>query len=116
MDRKSTDQFKKMLQAKLQELQRSTSQVRQQGRSLEASDSKDEGDRALISQTKDMLFRQSAQNAASVSSIRSALARIEEGSFGTCLNCEQEINMNRLKAIPWVRYCVACQELIENGV
>src|SRR5215813_13609163 len=41
-----------MLQAKLQELQRSTSQVRQQGRALEASDSKNESDRALISHTK----------------------------------------------------------------
>ena len=69
MDRKSADQFKRMLQTKLQELQRSSSRVRQQGRALEASDSKDEGDRALISQTKDMLFRQSAQNAALVASI-----------------------------------------------
>ena len=115
MDRKSTEQFKGMLQTKLQELQRSSSQIRQQGRTLEATDSKDEGDRALISQTKDMLFRQSAQNAALVSSIRAALARIEDGSFDACLNCEQEINVKRLKAIPWVRYCVPCQELIENG-
>ena len=115
MDRQSTDQFKRMLQTKLQELQRSSSQIRQQGRTLEAGDSKDEGDRALISQTKDMLFRQSAQNAALMGSIRSALARIEDGSFGTCLNCEQEINVKRLKANPWVRYCVPCQELIENG-
>ena len=115
MDRKSTDQFKRMLQMKLQELQRSTSEIRQQGRTLEARDSKDEGDRALISQTKDMLFRQSAQNAALIGSIRSALARIEDGSFGTCLNCEQEINIKRLKAIPWVRYCVPCQELVEDG-
>ena len=90
MDRQSTDQFKRMLQTKLQELQRSSSQVRQQGRSLEAGDSKDESDYALISQTKDMRFRQSAQNAALVASVRSALARIEDGTFGACLNCEQE--------------------------
>ena len=115
MDRKSTDQFKGMLQTKLQEVQRSSSQIRHQGRTIESTDSKDEGDRALISQTKDMLFRQSAQNAALAGSIRAALARIEDGIFGTCLNCEQEINVKRLKAIPWVRYCVPCQESIENG-
>ena len=114
MDAKSLEQFKKSLQSRLAELQRSASQARREGRGIESSDSKDEGDRAVTSQTKDMLFRQSSQNAALLEAIRGGLMRIESGTFGLCLNCEQEINMNRLKAIPWVRYCITCQELIEE--
>lgn len=44
-----------------------------------------------------------------------ALKRISEDTFGQCLNCEQEINAKRLEAIPWVRYCITCQELIDGA-
>jgi len=37
-----------------------------------------------------------------------ALKRIGEGTFGQCLNCEQEINAKPLEAIPWVGYCITC--------
>ena len=114
MDRRSLEQFKKALQERLSELQRSASQAGREGRRLESADSKDEGDRAVMSQTKDMLFRQRSQNARLVNAIMAALGRIEGGTFGLCLNCEQEINLSRLKAIPWVRYCITCQELIEE--
>jgi RNA polymerase-binding transcription factor len=46
--------------------------------------------------------------------VEAALSRIHEGTFGQCLNCSQEINAKRLEAIPWVRYCIACQELIDG--
>jgi len=49
-----------------------------------------------------------------LSAVDAALKRINEGRFGQCLNCEQEINAKRLEAIPWVRYCVTCQELIDS--
>ena len=114
MDRRSLEQFKKILQTKLQQFQQSGGQALQEGRGLQTSESKDEGDRAVISPTKDMLFRQNAQNTVMLKAIGSALARIEDGSFGHCFNCEQEININRLKAIPWVRFCVPCQELTQE--
>ena len=48
------------------------------------------------------------------SAVDAALKRISEGTFGQCLNCKQEINAKRLEAIPWVRYCITCQELIDR--
>src|ERR1044071_1010246 len=99
MDRKSLEQFKKILQTKLQQFQQSRVQA-QEGRWLQTSESKDQGHRAVIAQTKDMLFHQNAQNAVMLHAIRSALARVEDSSFGHCFNCEQEINIHRLKVIP----------------
>jgi DnaK suppressor protein len=46
--------------------------------------------------------------------VEAALKRISEGTFGECLNCGQEINAKRLEALPWVRYCISCQELIDG--
>ena len=40
-----------------------------------------------------------------------ALKRMEEGEFGTCQGCGEPIAFIRLKAIPWARFCVACQDL-----
>jgi DnaK suppressor protein len=43
--------------------------------------------------------------------VDSALARVAGGSYGVCEGCGEEISPNRLKAIPWARYCLVCQEL-----
>jgi DnaK suppressor protein len=48
------------------------------------------------------------------SAVDDALKRISEGTFGQCLNREQEINAKRLEAIPWVRYCITCQDLMDR--
>lgn len=42
--------------------------------------------------------------------VRGALARIEEGQFGQCLYCEEEISAKRLRAVPWTSVCLACKE------
>jgi len=43
--------------------------------------------------------------------IDGALDRVESGTYGECEGCGEAINPERLKAIPWARYCVPCQEL-----
>ena len=43
-----------------------------------------------------------------------ALSRIRDGSFGTCSQCKKPIPVTRLKAIPYARTCLKCQEKIES--
>ena len=43
-----------------------------------------------------------------------ALKRIEEGTFGVCEECKSSIAKNRLKAVPFARLCVKCQEKKEK--
>lgn len=40
--------------------------------------------------------------------IDAALARIREGRYGTCLSCGGPMGLQRLRAIPEARYCIAC--------
>ena len=43
-----------------------------------------------------------------------ALERMEDGEYGTCQRCEEEISPKRLKALPWAAYCITCQERIDR--
>ena len=47
-------------------------------------------------------------------SVRAALARLAEGSYGTCLHCEEDISPKRLNAVPWTAYCITCQEAADR--
>ncbi len=41
--------------------------------------------------------------------IDEAFARIDDGSYGTCLGCSKPIPAERLEILPYTRYCVTCQ-------
>jgi DnaK suppressor protein len=47
--------------------------------------------------------------------IERALARCAGGTYGVCEACGEDISTNRLKAIPWARYCVNCQEQLSRN-
>jgi DnaK suppressor protein len=43
-------------------------------------------------------------------SIEEAILRIDQGTYGICLDCENEIALVRLDAVPWTRVCIECKE------
>jgi DnaK suppressor protein len=47
-------------------------------------------------------------------SVRAALSRIADGSYGICLHCEEDISPKRLAAVPWTAYCIKCQEAADR--
>jgi RNA polymerase-binding protein DksA len=50
-----------------------------------------------------------------ISEIDAALERIEDGSYGTCSNCGEEIPHARLEANPWASLCIDCKRRAEGG-
>lgn len=46
--------------------------------------------------------------------LKDALKRIEDGTYGICMECEEEIPVQRLMARPTTRLCVECQETREK--
>ena len=46
---------------------------------------------------------------------RAALHRIQEGNFGICQECEEEIHPKRLAAVPWATFCIRCQEAADRN-
>jgi hypothetical protein len=46
--------------------------------------------------------------------VSDALERVGNETYGLCITCEQRISPKRLAALPWARYCIACQEIREG--
>jgi YteA family regulatory protein len=49
-----------------------------------------------------------------VDRIDRALAKIEDGTFGTCDRCGKEIGKARLEALPYATFCIECQDIVEG--
>ena len=115
MDKKKLESFKKRLEERQQALRKAVSRTEEDGRIADQDTAQDIADRAASSYTKEFLFSQSNNERQLLQMVETALQRIREGAFGECVNCGNEINSKRLEAVPWTRYCIACQEKLEQG-
>jgi DnaK suppressor protein len=116
MDKKKLESFKKRLEERQQALRKMVSRTEEDGRVADQDPAQDIADRAASSYTKEFLFSQSNNERQLLQMVESALLRIREGQFGECVNCGDEINAKRLEAVPWTRYCINCQEKMEQGL
>jgi DnaK suppressor protein len=114
MDRKSITKFRKSLEARHRELREGLARTQKELLTAQLDHGKDEGDRANTSLAKEMQLGHKTRDRSLLGEVEVALMRISAGTFGECLNCGQEINVKRLEALPWVRYCITCQELIDG--
>ena len=46
--------------------------------------------------------------------VEAALARLDSGEYGICVECERPIAAKRLAAVPWASQCVPCQEQLDS--
>ena len=63
---------------------------------------------AVDEQRKAKLNHQSSKSM--LSDVRAAIEKINNGTFGTCVDCQNNIDDDRLRARPWVSRCKSCQE------
>lgn len=75
----------------------------------------DHGDMAQASERQDMSFATRQRLAARINQLAAALARIEEGTYGTCSVCGERIEEARLTAMPEADTCVRCQAARERA-
>ncbi|MCS7023780.1 MAG: TraR/DksA family transcriptional regulator [Bryobacteraceae bacterium] len=106
MTKSQIEKFKEALLAKLAELSQSSDR-RDEIQIERAPDSLDDLQNML---QRDLAVAQLNRDARLIREIQRALARIEDGSYGVCLHCEEEISPRRLHAVPWAALCIKCQE------
>ena len=115
MDSKRLEYFKGKLIEKQLSLHHTVQRTEGYGREKEP-DIQDMADMAVESYTKEFMFGKSSGDRAILQQIHEALARIEDKSYGHCVNCENPIQPKRLEAVPWARHCIECQALQEKGL
>jgi DnaK suppressor protein len=115
MDAKTLTDFKEKLMQKQLSLSDMVQRTEGYGREKEP-DTQDVADMAVESYTKEFNFGKSSGDRHVLQLIREALDRIEDKSYGLCVNCENPIQPKRLEAVPWAKHCIQCQGLIEKGL
>jgi DnaK suppressor protein len=73
----------------------------------------DPTDRASLEGNRNLLLRIRDRERKLISKIDEALGRIDDGSYGKCEECGQEIGIERLKARPVTTLCIDCKSLQE---
>jgi DnaK suppressor protein len=63
---------------------------------------------------RDLAIRNVDRESTLLRDVRAALLRIQDGSFGTCIQCEWAISPKRLAAVPWAPLCIECQEAADR--
>ena len=108
--------YRKVLEAKAEEVRRSMSAQKAAQVVARLDVPSDEGDLSQQHHEEWIFLNRNTIDMKLLREIADALHRIDQGSYGTCLECEEPISTKRLDAVPWARYCVTCQENIANRI
>ncbi|MCX8031568.1 MAG: TraR/DksA family transcriptional regulator [Thermodesulfovibrionales bacterium] len=70
----------------------------------------DDGDMSFVDLAEDISLTQLSAHRDKLLKIDEAIRKINEGTYGICEECGDEISVNRLKVIPFATHCRDCQE------
>jgi len=70
----------------------------------------DDGDLSFVDLSEDISLKQLSTHRETLIKIDEALRKINEGTYGLCEDCGDEISVERLKIIPFATHCKECQE------
>jgi DnaK suppressor protein len=104
--------YRKVLEAKGEEVRRSMSAQKAAQVVARLDVPSDEGDLSQQHHEEWIFLNRNSIDMKLLREVSDALHRIDQDHYGICLECDEPISAKRLEAVPWARYCVACQERI----
>jgi len=118
MKKKDLELFKELLTQRLEDLLHKADD-KVSGMTDQKENFPDPTDRASHESNRNFMLRIRDREHKLIKKIRSALERIENGTFGICEQCEEEISIERLKARPVTTQCIDCkskEEALEKAL
>ncbi len=116
MEQGEVERLRQKLEFQRHETRQFLRRLEQEVQSLGAESTQDSADRCVLSLSKESLFERSSQRRTVLRLIEAALGRIADGSFGKCVGCGDEIQDQRLQALPWTQFCLRCQSQLEEKI
>ena len=111
MTKTELNKYKEVLETKLAEL----AQVLRNRDGITIEKSPDALDEVQNAAERELAIRNLDRESQLLRNVRAALRRIDEGTFGVCLHCEEDISPKRLAAVPWTPFCIQCQEIADRN-
>lgn len=112
MDPKDIEYFRNLLQNMLEEAQSKGEATLEDMNEVEVF--ADPADRATVESDRTFTLRLRERERYLIKKIQEALQRIEEGEYGICEDCGEEIGVPRLKARPVTTLCIHCKSKQET--
>ena len=106
MTKTELNKFRQILEAKQAEL----AQVLRNRDGIAIEKSPDALDEVQHAAERELAIRNLDRDSNLYRHVVSAIQRLNDGSFGVCMHCEEDISQKRLNAVPWAGYCIVCQE------
>jgi DnaK suppressor protein len=103
-------EFQEMLERKEAELVR----VLRRRDNIAIEKSADQMDDSQYASERDLAIRNVDRESTLLRDVKTALRRVRDGSFGTCVECDCAINPKRLAAVPWAPCCIQCQNAFDR--
>lgn len=111
LNKKEVDFFRDLLTQRMQEL------LSEAGKTVEGMDEDknfpDPTDRALLEANRNFILRIRDRERKLIVKIQEALRRLEDGDYGICESCGEDISIARLKARPVTTFCIDCKSVQE---
>ena len=114
--KRELEKYRRLLEQKKSELSDELAKARDAEEETTEESTQDIADKAVSSYTREFLYSLTDGERTVLLRIDEALNRIDDGTYGYCLNCNVQMSDKRLAAVPWTPHCVDCQELAEKGL
>ena len=118
MKKKDINYFKELLDNRLEELLGSADDT-VSGMTESKENFPDPTDRASLEADRNFMLRIRDRESKLINKVKKALERIENGTFGICESCGEEISIKRLNARPVTTQCIECKtkdEVLEKAL
>jgi len=118
MKKKDLEHFKKILTEQLEELLNHAGDT-VSGMTRPKENFPDPTDRASLEADRNFMLRIRDRESKLIKKIKKALERIDNGTFGICEKCGEEISLKRLAARPVTTQCIDCktkEEALEKAL
>jgi len=109
MSNTELNHFQKALEDKRREIE----SIRVMREDIAVESSGDEVERLQLASERDVAIHRFENKFTIARRVEDAFQRLQDGTFGVCERCGDDIAPKRLKAVPWTEFCVACQTTIE---
>ena len=111
MTKNELEKYKTVLETRLKEL----SDALRNREDIAIEKTPDALDEVQLAGERELAIRTLDRESTLLRQVRSALGRIADGSYGTCLHCEEDISIKHLNAVPQTSYCITCQEAADRN-
>ena len=110
MNQTELNKYKAMLEAKQAEL----SAGLRNREDIAIEKTPDAIDEVQLAGERELAIRNLDRESNLLRNVKGALVRVNDGSYGICMHCEEDIKTKRLDAVPWTKYCIKCQEAADR--